>query len=154
MRKGRPSTFDKAKAQEICAKLRLGHFLTHAAALVRVPERTVHHWLSQGRKATSGPLHDFALDVDYARADFVDHALIPIRRGGKNAKDLQWLLSKLQPKTHGDRIAVHLEEGISEIVEALRAGLEPEAFERVVEVLGAEVGIQAPAEAASESTTH
>jgi hypothetical protein len=143
---GRPSKFDAKKAEDICTLLKGGNTLKHAAAFCRVEESTVKKWIARGRKESGTAFARLADDVAHARAVFFVESTQVVRKGGKNSKDRQWLMSKLDPLRFGDRVAVHLEEGLTDILEALKAGLEPEVFERVVEILGAEAGA-GPAEA-------
>jgi hypothetical protein len=137
---GRPTKFDAEKAQTICALLQNGNFLSDAAAFVGVSTNTVEGWIEKGKKATAGEFAQFASDVAKARAIFSISATKQISGGRKNSKDLQWLLSKLQPKKFGDRVRVHVEQSIEEILAKLEAGLDGPTFERVIEVLGGAAG--------------
>lgn len=142
---GRPSKFDREKGVELCKLVRAGNFLSTAASFVGVHHATVERWLQRGRNGETPALAQFALDFDRAKAEFEVRAVDHIRTGAKQSKDLQWLLERTRPLQFGERVKVHLQDGMDEIYERLKAGLEPEVFERVIEILCAEAG-SGPAE--------
>ncbi len=130
------------KGQQICSLLAKGMPLKESASVVGLSESTVTHWLAFGQ-AGRKPFSDFHADVEKARALFVARSLEQIRAGGSDGKDWKataWILGKLRPVQFGDRVQVHVTTALEEMLDKLRDGLEPSAYNRVLEILGGDSG--------------
>jgi hypothetical protein len=152
-RGGRPTKFDVEKGQRVCSALSEGLFLTDAAAIVGVDVRTVERWIEAGRRGRE-PYAGFAKDVDHARAQFVLLSLRKIREGADDTRGLRWLLERLRPRQYGDRVQVHIENHVNELLEQLEKVLPPDVYELVLAVASGEGGTATPPEAESRAAIH
>ena len=149
--RGRPTKFDAEKANKVCAALSEGLFLTDAAALVDVDVRTVARWIELGEGneklgiRPKEPFASFARDVAHARAQFVYLTVKDINKGEDGTRGKRWILEKLRPRQYGERIQVHVEQHMNEVLDKLQGALPSNVFEQVLAVLSGEAGADSPA---------
>ena len=125
---GRPSIYSFELAKKLCGYLAAGDSLRKACKRPGMPSRdTVRLWLIEHEDFAR--IHAVALDLQAATwADEIrDSAEGPtsakadnsvrVQRDRLKLDALKWLLSKLKPKTYGDRL--HLDANVARSVEHL-----------------------------------
>lgn len=145
---GKPTTFTQAIAAEIIAEVALGMPLKHAADWARVPRSTFAEWRERGAKPREvngevdprdAPLVAFVVELNRARAQFVRGALRKMVRGDKAWQAVSFLLERLHPDEFGKQDRVIVERRVGEeldgVLDALRAGLSAEEYERALRAI-------------------
>lgn len=148
-RTGRPSDYTLDKAIEICARMSDGQSIAEIGRAKDMPDaRTIFRWLgvhddfrqlyAQACEARAYFLAEDLLDVaDDGRNDWMERLDKDgesigwvvngeaVQRSKLRVETRKWLLSKLQPRKYGDKIAVTGAEGgpIRHAIEDVRADL-------------------------------
>ena len=126
-KRGRPSTYNQAIADEICERLADGESLRSICRDERFPPHsTVRNWVvydESGFAAQYTRARDHGLDLLADEVlEIADADVGTLDNGGKDSGDIahkrirfdarRWYLSKLAPKRYGDRQAVELSGSI------------------------------------------
>ena len=105
--KGRPSTYTKEKANEICEMISKGITLTAICNLPDFPDHlTVYRWFDEDPDFFTRYTHARKVQADTFADMVIDEAMnshdAPIGRLRMDA--LKWYASKLAPKKYGDKV--------------------------------------------------
>lgn len=126
---GRPLKLTPLITAKVCEAIRAGVHLDVAARYAGIGEATFHRWMARGRKASSGPLREFADAVDKAERD-AEVALVVLWRkeaakDWKAARDL--LERRFRDRWSRAPMNVHVSGGVAlEDVETIRKRFEGE----------------------------
>ena len=131
--------FDAETTQRIVDLVRAGNYLDTAATAAGLHRTTLHRWLRQGREQKRGMYRKFLNTVEKAQAESEsrDVALIA-KASADDWRAAAWRLERKAPRRYGLRIQVGVQEELEAALDRLKAGLEPEVYERVLELLSAE----------------
>lgn len=111
-----PRLFTPERAAAIVEALKNGAYAAQAAEAAGVARSTYYDWLAKGRAAASGPLHDFANQVDRAEAAVENSAVAALRRAWE---DGDWRSAEAYLKRkHVDRWGTSLRVETSEPAQA------------------------------------
>lgn len=128
--------------KKVVEAIRNGASKEAAAGLVGVTQQTLHNWIAWGRRD-----HESDQQTKYRRlfeavakaeSDLESESINRIRKAGsKHWQALAWLLERKYPDRYGQThiINVKVKREVEELFEALRDGLTPDEFAKVVDVL-------------------
>jgi transposase len=111
-------------ADEICQYLRDGTTVADACALVGVPKRTFHTWMTNGKKdlraGEQTAFAMFAVEVEGAMAEAKHQAVSAVLRAAENPAFWQagaWFLERRYPDEYGkqDRLNLNHSGGVASI---------------------------------------
>jgi hypothetical protein len=125
-KRGRPSVYSQAKADEICARLAGGESLREICRTEGMPEEAVvRGWVIDDREGFSAQyarVRDLGLDCqnDYLLSVAGDKTRDP-RCRAVEVDALKWRLCKMAPKRYGDRQMIE-HSGSVDLVSAIAAG--------------------------------
>jgi len=135
---GRPRTISAEITEKVAEALRVGHYITTAAALAGVRSATIHDWVRRGvreaERREQGKEPDgneeayveFSYTIEKALAEFTDERLKRIG-GNKSWQSDAWALERRRPDEFGQRgkVNVGLNDGeASDYSDALREVLD------------------------------
>lgn len=97
---GRRPKLTPELTEQLCALIRDGHYLAHAAEAVGVHRSTVHRWLQRGAEAKSGPYRAFYDAFKKAEAELQQRCLERIQQAADNGtwQAAAWLLERRFPR--------------------------------------------------------
>jgi transposase len=139
---GRPSKLTAENAQRIADLVRVGNYLETAAAAANVHRVTLHRWLRRGQEEESGLYREFLESVEKAQAEAEsrDVALIAKAARDGNWQAAAWRLERRFPRKYGQRVQFLVQEELQRALQRLEAGLDAEAYQRVLAILATEPG--------------
>ena len=76
-----PYRFDKRTANRIVSSIRIGATFTQAAASAGISGECLRDWLYRGAREKRGPMHDWLVDVDKAKVDYLLKYMYCVDRG-------------------------------------------------------------------------
>jgi hypothetical protein len=134
-KRGRPSKFNKATAEQILQFIRAGAYIETAASAAGIDKATFYAWLKKGANAKAGEYKDFhdAVTQAAAMAEVRDVLLI-----GEAAKEswqaAAWRLERKFPDRWGQtrRVEVEVRKELEAFYDALERKLPPELYEQVL----------------------
>jgi len=137
---GRPK-LDEASTQKICDLLRAGNYLDTAATAAGVHKTTLHRWLRLGREQKRGRYKKFVEAVEKAQreAEARDVALIA-KQAPTDWRAAAWRLERRAPRRYGQRVQISIEEELEAALDHLKAGLDAETYEKVLQLLSRRSG--------------
>lgn len=145
----RPTDLTPQVQSAICEHVEGGMSLSDAANLAGVATSTVYQWQSKGRSGTE-PYASFAEAVARAKAEAKKCLIDQVKMYATADQPHSWraameLYRELMGSSRGAERAKAHEEVTGEILDRLRARLDPETFARVVDALCDEGGSELPA---------
>jgi hypothetical protein len=135
---GRPK-LEPMVTQRIVDLIRAGNFLEVAATAAGIHRSTLHRWLRHGRSQARGRYRKFLNAVEKAQAESEsrDVALIA-KAASTDWRAAAWRLERKIPRRYGLRVQVSVQQELEAILDRLQAGLLPEAYEKVLELMAAD----------------
>lgn len=123
--------------KRIVAMLRAGNYLETAASAAGITSKTLRIWLRWGKMGRE-PFRQFATDVDVAVGESQALMVQQVRSWGqRDWRANGWLLERRFPDLFGARLQVtsRVRDELSFILDALRAELDRETFQRVATIV-------------------
>lgn len=129
---------EPAVTQRIVDLIRAGNYLEVAATAAGIHKSTLHRWLRYGRDQTRGRYRKFLTHVEKAQAESEsrDVALIA-KAASTDWRAAAWRLEKKLPRRYGPRVQISVQQELDAVLDRLKAGLPPDQFERVLEIIAA-----------------
>lgn len=145
---GRPTDLTPRVQREICERLEKGLSLADAAQLSGVGASTVYQWQAKGREGIE-PYAEFAEAVARARARAKEILIDQVQMYAQADQPQSWrsaleLYKELMGSSRAAEMERAREEVTGEILDRLRARLDPPTFARVVDALCDEGGGEVP----------
>ena len=136
---------DEVTTQKICDLLRAGNYLDTAATAAGVHKTTLHRWLRLGREQKRGRYKKFVEAVEKAQgeAEARDVALIA-KQAPTDWRAAAWRLERRAPRRYGQRVQISIEEELEAAMDRLKAGLDPETYDKVLQLLSSDDPIGLP----------
>jgi hypothetical protein len=129
--------FNEENKRTVIRQVRLGNYLTVAAALCGVDARTIHYWMKKGKDNPEGIYGIFYQKVQQAKAEWEAEALGLIV-GSQDPKMMLEIMSRKSPDrwSASTRVTVQVKKHIEKFMDFLTASLEeePELLERVLKI--------------------
>ncbi len=138
---GRPTLLSKEIQDAICLAIRTTKMsMSDCAESAGLEPATVYKWMAVGKKESSGPFHDFFIEVKRARADGSKMLLARIAKAGQDPKHWQAnaaLLAMTEPQ-YAPKVRLAVEEQLEAAVDALTREFadEPDALQRALRAIG------------------
>lgn len=137
---GRPTTYDKDRAEQIYKALRAGNFFDVAVSYAGVHRATAYNWMRRGSKGEA-PFKEFFEAVRKAETDSEVADVTQLNLHGKKTwQALAWRLERKHPERWGLRIRVHVEEELANVLDRLEKKLPPDQYEKVLEAIASDDG--------------
>jgi hypothetical protein len=128
---------------ELCLAIRTGLTIPNACDKVGVDLSTFHRWQSHAEQNVNEPLFAiFARGVSAAkrfRITGLEEVVVDAANTGDWRAAMR-LLEAYHPKRFAPRVAVHVEQELSDALEKLKRGLSPDEYKRAVAALAEEPG--------------
>ncbi len=140
---GRPTSLTPAVRDAIVAEVEKGATLEVAAECSGFHQATLYEWMQRGR-AGEEPFAEFAESVTRARARCkadmlraISTAVTPGEFGVDDWKARAWILERTDRAGFGVKVEVmqRVEGTFRDVIERLRAELDPATYQRVVEIM-------------------
>jgi hypothetical protein len=127
--------YSRALHDAICANIREGNRPVVAAQMAGLPEHTFHSWMQRGKEGDPH-LWEFARDVELsvgrAEGEFVE----VIKKASKDDPDVaKWWLERGRSGGWSKQVNQLVNAQLEETMLKLEAGLTPEDFQKVLNVL-------------------
>ena len=130
---------DPAVTQRIVDLVRAGNYLEVAATTVGIHRTTLHRWLRLGRDQPRGRHRKFLVAVEKAQAESESRDVALIARASTTDwKAAAWRLERKMPRRYGPRVQLAVLQELDEVLDRLKAGLDPAEYEKVLELMAAE----------------
>ena len=135
---------------ELIGTIAQGNYRRHAAAKVRIDERTLKNWMRWGQlEEPKEPYAQFAKDVIAAEAEAVATCVENVFLAAKSDwKAASWFLSRKAPHEWGDRARRGVKEQLESILKAIEDVLGKESATRVYD----EIARRASSETSEQSS--
>ena len=102
--RGQPTKLNKEISDKICSAIRAGNYMETAAMYAGISKSTLHKWLQDGARATSGPFHEFSVAVQKALAASEVEDVARIKQAGNRTwQAIAWRLERRFPDRWGRR---------------------------------------------------
>ena len=135
---------DPLLAQRIVDLIRAGNYLEVAATAAGIHRSTLHRWLHHGRDQQRGRFRRFLTSVEKAQAEAESRDVALIAKAAvTDWKAAAWRLERKNPRKYGARVAVSVQQELDSVLDRLKKGLEPTAYEKVLELMSAD-DVQVP----------
>lgn len=137
-RRGRPPSWDAAKAEKVVELVRGGNHVETSCVLAGVARSSYYNWLRRGADGEQ-PYRDFALAVDQAAAEAEARAVETIEGAARTDwRAAGWLLSHSRQRHWGTHTAIDVTVTLRQQTDRLadQLGLNPdEVFEEAQRLL-------------------
>ena len=146
---------DPAVTQRIVDLIRAGNYLEVAATAAGIHKSTLYRWLRYGRNQVRGRYRRFLVAVEKAQAESEarDVALIA-KAAATDWRAAAWRLEKKLPRRYGPRVQISVQQELDAVLDRLKAGLPPDQFERVLEIIAAAEDIPPGSDDALDAPPH
>lgn len=130
---------DPAVTQKIVDLIRAGNYLDVAATAAGIHRTTLHRWVRLGREQKRGRYHRFLVSVEKAKAESESRDVALIAKAATDDwKAAAWRLERRTPRRYGQRVQISVQEELESTLDRLERNLDPETFEKVLQVMASE----------------
>jgi len=137
---------DPVVTQKIVDLIRAGNYLEVAATAAGIHRTTLHRWVRLGREQKRGRYHRFLLSVEKAQAESESRDVALIAKAATDDwKAAAWRLERRSPRRYGQRVQISVQEELESTLDRLERNLDPQAYEKVLQVMASEGDDSPPA---------